>query len=717
MNFKKMLALVLGFFAIDKIPMLEGKLNFSEDQKTKLKDELGDETFKEVIAAFNKEIEENAKVKNFSKEIKELLKETNLSEEEVLQLARSDTKSDDDDPDAADEALKVQLAMLTKKIKGKNEIIEALINGSEDDIPLDKIKGAMMKQAIKHSATHLFGSGKAYDALAGRDWNKAAAQGLTTSATDFSEGSTIDKLNGDLSLFYRENPDVLKSLHRDNFGLPADWDKRMNVVDKIASGTIATAEISQARKLPWLAKNKQAIKAEEGQIFPISIDIEFVGHLLSSIEASWLSAYNREGSQAYKMSFVRFLVSEIDKRARLEDRIATIKGVYVATPDDATVPGKFINRQNGLLYLAQRARDIDKKYRAFDIGVPTTSNIVDYVESLILALPIEVRNLPGLELQISPYWRRAYRKRYRQLHGLEQDFKGEPDHPKDYANIKFQELVDYEGHDFMLITFSKNVQILENIPKEKSLYKFEMLKRIIYIFADYKLGVRFIHIGSKVKAGDPDEFKVQTVWSNSVPIFKDDFYAPVHDDTTGEIDVNFDRLQVAADWGTDIAKFNNVTPGTLVRIQGNTALAAVKNVKDNVNIELAGDVDFDLQLGGTLTMYVKDVSTLVEISRTAAPAEVIEEQGVYGDDGVVDADLGSEFAAEHTATTAITGVVNGVEGKIIKLYGTDTGGVDVTLSTTGNISLTGVATLGTAADYIELILVDGTWAEINRVIA
>lgn len=56
-------------------------------------------------------------------------------------------------------------------------------------------------------------------------------------------------------------------------------------------------------------------------------------------------------------------MSEIDKKARVEDRISTVGGVYVETPEDATVAGKAINRQDGLLYQLYKARHITKNTR------------------------------------------------------------------------------------------------------------------------------------------------------------------------------------------------------------------------------------------------------------------------------------------------------------------------------------------------------------------
>jgi len=713
--FDKMMAgalMVMAFLNLKEMPVVDGKVAFSDDQTAKLKEELSEEVLTQLIDAFNKEIEANAEVKSINKEIKALLESLDKPGEEAAnsekQKLPETVGAKDDDKDA-----KANLAALKIKMAEKDALIKALINDSEGDSPLAIVRGGKVKETMKHSATHLYASGKAYDAFEARPWNMKAA-GLSTNATDYTEGTTIDKLNGDLELFFRENPEEITSLHRDNFGLPAHWAKRLNVVDRISDGSIATAEITQGRKLSWLPKNKQTIQAEEGKIFPISIDIEFVGHLLSTIEASWLSSFNKEGSQAYKMTFVRFLVQELDKKARAEDRVASIKGVYVKTPDDATTAGKFINRQNGLLYLAWKARNVDKKYRAFSVGTPTASNIVDYVDNVIKALPIEVRNSLGLELGLSPTWLKAYKRRSETLFAMNQDYKGYPESPKDYPNIKFVDVVDFEGSDFMYITFSDNIEILENLPKEKSLYKFEMLKRIIYVFADYKLGIRIKHIGNKVKVGDPDEFKVQSFWSNDVPIFADDFFVPVFDDTTGEITADFNQMRVDDAWGTDITKINGLVPGQIVRIQGNTSLAAVKNVKNNAAIVIGSD--FNLQLGGTLTMLVMADGTLKQLSRTTAP-EVAASTVVTFDADPIDASLGTEFNYAGVAPLAITEILNGVEGQQVKITGIDGLGTDVTMSTVNNITMASAATLAVAADYVELVLVDGMWIEFNRVIA
>ena len=87
------------------------------------------------------------------------------------------------------------------------------------------------------------------------------------------------------------------------------------------------------------------------------------------------------------------------------------------------------------------------------------------------------------------------------------------------------------------------------------------------------------------------------------------------------------------------------------------------------------------------------------------------------DTATVDANSGSIFRYNGAATKAITGIQNGVEGKTIKIFGTDAVSVDVTFSDTGNINVASAATLLDATDYLQLTLVDGVWVETGRLIA
>src|SRR5690606_6645971 len=121
---------------------------------------------------------------------------------------------------------------------------------------------------------------------------------------------------------------------------------------------------------------------------------------------------------------------------------------------------------------------------------------------------------------LSQAWLDAYRVRAGlayQLQMSEDEGKSKytKNHPIDYPNIKFQPLKDMVKTDFMYITRSKNIEILDYNTDEKGKFTFAHEKRDTHIFADYRLGIRIIYVGTKLANGDPADFERQAVWSNS----------------------------------------------------------------------------------------------------------------------------------------------------------------------------------------------------------
>ena len=710
-NFMKKTALMIAaFFSIAEIPINAAgtEVDFSADQVNKLKALHGEDFVENLKASFNAELkamaDNNLDLKAIQDDIDAMVAQNQLTADELDAAGGKDENTT---------GVSAAIKALSMKSKEQEKLIAKLMMEDYGDV-IGKILPLNADNKALHSATHLFASNKDWDGV-DRPWNRNAAKGVHA-ATNFMDQPTVQKLNNDLELYYRENPTQLKSLTRDTNSLPDFWPTRTKVDDKVADGNIATAEISQARKMPWLPKNRQLIKAEEGQIFPIQIDIEYVGYYLQKIEASWLNMMNKEGSQPYKESFVKFLVSEIDKKARIEDRVATIKGIYVQTPEGATEGGRFMNRQNGLLYLLSQARDVTKKFRAFDLGLPTEANILDYVDNFIKRLPQDIRETQGLVLYLSDELLRAYKRKYEVVHGLNNNYEGYPVNPKDYPNIAFQRIVDMAGSQFMFMTFNDNIELLENVPAEKSMYKFEYLLRKMYVWADYKMGVRLIHIGSPVEANDPLEFAVQTVWSNTAPIFPAETFIPLLENTATTLDVKFGNYEVSKDRTLNITELKNAPVGQVIRIKGNVLLTGSPVVKHSLTkLVLAGNADFALNSGGTITIFVPVTGVPRELSRTAAPATAVVADVAFTS-AVIDANLGQVFNFTGSSTTAIVNVINGVEGKTIRIYGTDTAGVDVTLSDVGNVNVAAPITLAVAANYVELTLVSGTWYETAKLV-
>jgi hypothetical protein len=610
---------------------------------------------------------------------------------------------------------------LTAERKKREELeaqVQLLMEQPEGDVPAAIIRH-LGRSTMEHSATHLFASNKSYDAIDKRPWNARAAKG-GLKATTFNDDSEIPLLKGDLEHFVRENPEVIDSLFNDTDTLPSEWDYTVNVQDQISSGYVIPAEIVQGRKKGWAPKNNFHFDTETGMVYRKKIDITFDGFELQQLENTWVGRIkNMDGSHPWKLSFVAFLLSELTKQQIVDDRQAQINGIF-AVGGNGDTPGDAVNSQNGIRYLWYYYRDVVKKYRAASLGVPTEANIVEYVEKLIMTLPENERKNQGLEIQISDRWKRAYNKKAGDLYNLQYSTdQGKKeyslDHPIDRPNFKFQVLKDQTQTDFIGITYSKNIQVMEYKPEEKNRFTFTFEKRNMNIFADYRLGIRFIFVGTKVKAGDPKLFEKQRLWSNDVPVFGPETKVPIFDNKSSILKVVYKNMIVDEAWTTDITEIEgDFVPGQVLTITGNTSLAGTKNLKDAAPFDLQGD--YPLNTAGTITLFVNEDKTLTELSRTTTAPAVASTDVTFAA-GAIDADTGKVFRYNGTAaTTAFTSIINGVEGQSIRIYGKAANAV-LTIATTGNIKVASSISLDAATDYLQLTLINGMWTETKRVTA
>ena len=718
-------AFLMSYLGITEIPTAEGKVNFEDDQKAQINKILGEEKAQEVVDALNKELADVAKqnvdnkelqareaeLKKVRAEVAAMLNETSLSAEEKEKLLEGKEKSDDGDINASLNALRAAQ-------KKQNEMIKKLMADPEGDSPEAIVQKKITD--MKHSNTHLFGTGKQWDAFENRPWNARLRDG-GMKATDFNDEGTVPLLQDDVAHFVRENPQALESLFNDFAELPKQWSRRSGVLDRTSSGRIIPDEIVQGRKKGWAPKNNFKIAVEEGRVFRKKIDITFDGYELQEIENTWIRMYNKEGSHPWKMSFIGFLLTELVKQQKLDDRIAQINGIYAKTPDGDGKAGRAVNSQNGLLYLYWMYRDVLKKYRPFHLGEVTEANIVDYVESLIKSIPEVDRKRPGLELQISTEKLGWYRKKAGILYQMHlSDDEGRTiynkNHPVNHPNIIFQEIVDMTNTSFMAVTQSKNVEIMDYNVSEKGKFTVTHDKRDTNIFADYRLGIRLQFVGTKLLPGEPAGFEKQVVWSNDVPIFDSSVTVPAFDLGSGILEVNYTNMKIDEDFKTDIQAIEGAKPGQVIRITGNTSLAAAKNIKKNTELLLAQD--FDMSTGGTLTLYVQPDGKLKELKRTTEPEVSSAVADSQFKDTILDAKSQSEFYYVGAASASLEEIINGVDNKVIRIYGSDTANVNFTVAdVAGNVDVTADAVLATKADSIELVKLDGVWTEVSRTIA
>ena len=698
---KKFQTILASLLMWTSLKTKDGQIDLSEEEKGSLFEKLGEEDATLLITTANEELSEVKSAKDQLAELKS-------------QIAEAATQATGN-PDASAADLASKISALETKVQEQNE----LINKLKDEPETPSSAGTMRKLAVVVGlATAVFAEGGQILGLTGdhykvegRNWNERLIN-PSLAATDFSNELVIDQLNRDFQGWVANYPSEIQSLFRDMATLPAHWRVISGVSDRMLTASIVVGEVTQPRKANWISKGAASIKAEVLRVFPVQIDLTFSYWQLQAIETNWLNSFNKEGSQAYKMSFVQFLLVEQIKKARQEDRKVALLGVHVPTPEQHDRPVSYILRGDGILKQAHDAR-IANKYRPFNVGLPTTSNILDYVNDMVLALPAEVRN-ENLQFILAPFWQRAYKNKYEEVYNQATDYSGKIDYVKDYPNIKFVALEDLEGSDVMLITFWDNIVVMENIPAEKDLLTFEKSKRDINVFGDYKFGAGIVHIGHQAQLGSAEQFVVQSLWSNNVPFFNADFAVPFYGyEGTGVVEAKFNKIYPDASNTVDITQIiGNV--GNYLVVKGNPNLAASRKLKHGAGkLVLTGSADFELKSTGYITLVKTAENVYKEIGRVATAPVTDAKVSFTGT--AIDYTAGTEFVYTGASTATLADILNGAEGNVVRIYGGAAAGNALTIANVaGKISVSSSYVMDTNAKFMDLIFVNGVWTEMAR---
>ena len=242
-------AYVMAFLGLEEIPVKEGKVDFEQDQRTKIEEKLGAEQAQKLFNNMN------AELASADIDAKEQAALDAVLEELNVNLSEENTESG---AEATTEEKKVTATSEIKKLKAENE---AMKKESVGDKPQSIIRKATTSLAVAaatmlpaHSATHVFSSNETWDAFEGRAWNMRMMD-RSTKATTFG-AEEIPLLEKDAEHFIRKNPTVLESFLFDKGDLPKEWGYQSGIVDRISEAGISVGEIVQARKEGWAPKNK-----------------------------------------------------------------------------------------------------------------------------------------------------------------------------------------------------------------------------------------------------------------------------------------------------------------------------------------------------------------------------------------------------------------------------------------------------------------------------
>jgi|GEM_PF-602414 len=726
---KKTIATIFSLLAITELPVKEGKLNFSADQKKKLEDAIGPDLYKSMVSQIEKELSEankdkEAELEAAKAEILAVMEAGGFSEEEKEEVLNAEST---DELQVSDKlkAMSEQYIKLKEEMDAQQKTIEELLKSAEDDIG-EEID--MKNNLMNHSKTHLFGSTFEYDAFENRPWNQRLRDG-SKKATTFND-TDLPVLAGDAQHFIRTNPGVIASLFDDFEELPSGWTAITGVEDQYAGASVVTSEILQGRSKGWNPKGKIKIAVEQMKVYAKKIDKTFDGQQLQTLENTWIAKVkDLDGSHPWKMSFIFWVLSELVKQLKLDERKSMVNGIYapIADGDGEDLAGPAVNSQNGLRWWLWYHINITKKIVPFNVGKPEVGGMVDYVKTMIERIPETERNAEGLVFNLSDKWFKVYQdeagQKYTHLFTTDQGkLRYQLSHVVDYPNVRFQVLRDYTNTDHMYITKEANHTKLDYKPEEKGLLTVTHEKRDTHIFGDYKTGFGFQLVGVKAKDGEPRDFNRQLIYTNNLPVFDDSVSAPFYSANDGVLKVNYQHMKAHETFNSDITSIepmNEDLPflmdfkGNILKITGNTNMASAKNVKNGNNIVLASGADFNLQSGGTLTLYCRPSDgKFVELSRTNTPAVEPDAGTIMFDDVVIDASEGDTFIFEGSDATTLATILNGVPQQVITIKAES--GADALTITGDDINVGANAVIDDATKEIKLMYLDGVWYEIER---
>lgn len=710
----KLIATLLSILGYATMESQDGKVTLSSDDWKNIQDAYK-EKFGDQLQLEGIEADDDGDYTMMEAEI--------LQIEELLNAEAPTKPNSQSDQDWKEETKKLRKEVkdLSKKYeeieKQNTDAQEKIIKLSRSPEPdLQDIQIDADKSKLVHSKTHFMGTAKPWDAFEGRPWNQLAAGKIKM---EEYTGIDIDQINQDLGTYYRQHREEFLSYLRAKNRLPSWWNTVSNINDELIYGQAFTGEITQARKKKWLPKGNFEFQPLKAKVYPIQIDVEILGSELQSLERSWMNWVNKEGSQAYKMSFVAFLAQEILKKASEEDQIGLVHGVYWPTSDDATVGALAKYKMRGLRKLINEAIE-DRMCVPSSIGTPTASNILDYVEDLVQSIPEYWRDMPNMKLYMDSSWVNAYLKKRQLTLGLMPTYQ-ETLTVDRHDNVEIVSL-PMNGSNRMFITTMDNISILENIPKEKTLLRMEMLKRDIYAFADYKLGIHVWAFGKKWADGVTMTKDYQMFFTNDVEDLVDTYIPVAPNDTTPSVKstagVETTRhLSLKTGVNTEATQITNIEDveiGEYVYIKGNTGT-------NQSTIADAGK--FDLSAAITLTentiilLYKRGADDFVEIQRWDTSA--VPYVTLAADATKPDAADGNYFiTVANSGATAITDIDNAVDGEIYKIEGgSDTNAT--TIAASGKFDRISDAITLSDGNWIKVryVAADDNFVELDRYVA
>lgn len=553
----------------------------------------------------------------------------------------------------------------------------------------------------------------------------AATRGLSLMV---AEASSVDysTLQEDLGAFYRISwRDRLQSFLvklptiETIFPLESGFQDLATLVN-VWLGEFSQADNTIGSNFDNVTKGNYDFGTETLRMFSVMFAHKFQN--LAQLEKSWIGSLNREGSDPVKMSFVEYLLAETAKKLHNEREMRRVNGVR--KNPNPNQPGRAMEAADGIYEFIRKKVDghIDNTpdggttgkvvYQIKPFALPhiTPGNIGEVLYLGTSMIPAHIRDTGTIACYIPSSLVPWYHKYNEAKYGLNQDYKANIMHVKEYPNVKLVPVPNADNHHRIIWTIEGNIKCFEQKAGEMLNFRIEQQDWSLKVWANWKESVWAEAVGYKYTNPAEMDGSRQLIWCNDYDR-PDDFFIE------GQPDAN-----PSAVLHTSIVTGCNKAVKEIDDIEG-AKIGVTVNIKcgpdgDNgVIIKKAGkfsliSAEWKPKTGDVISLMKRADGQFIEISRRTAAASAYMFPANETAPSVADATV--FVTGENTKATEITDLADAITGTVYTIHGNGTTNAS-TIANAGSFSLTKDMTLVTGA-FIQLVKADdGKFYEVARV--
>lgn len=436
---------------------------------------------------------------------------------------------------------------------------------------------------------------------------------------------------------------------------------------------------------------------------------------LKELERTWIGSYNREGSQVIKWSFVEYILAETAKKLHNERELRRINGVR--KDPEFNKAGRAMDAADGLYeYIRKRVDgflDVTSgktvyQIKPFALGDITPENIGAKIYEGTSMIPAVLRDSGKLCLYLPSHLVTLYHK-YNELHyGTNQDYAGTIMHVKEYPSVKLVSVPNADNHNRLIWTLEGNIKCYEDTPGEMLHFNIEQQDWTLKVWANWKESIQAEAVGYKYESQADMDYSRQLIFCNEYDLSSKHFLESVKDKNPS-VSKHTSIVTVANTTEFAITDIEDAKVGVVVTLKCGSTDKGVKIEKSD-NFSLISFA-WKPKKGDVIKLMKRADGKFIELARSNSASSALM---FAANDATPSVKGASVFVTDaNTQATAITDLIDGVEGRIYTIHGN--GAEHASTITGGDKFVVTAKMILSAGKYIKLVKTSGgVYHEVER---